>query len=96
MPQQDDEATELEHAEKVGFMIFPAAHQTAEVVKPSKKAFDFPTAAITTQFATILGIFPTAIVLMGRNESDAVGGGAGLAGRSHRRGRQSFVLVWPA
>jgi hypothetical protein len=72
MPEQDDEATELEHAEEVGFVVFPAAHQSTEVVKPGEEAFDFPTAAITTQFATILGIFPTAIVLMGRNESDAV------------------------
>jgi hypothetical protein len=33
---------ELEHSEKVGFMIFPAAHQVAEVVKPGEEAFDFP------------------------------------------------------
>jgi hypothetical protein len=72
MPQQDDEATELEHAEEVGFVIFPATHQSTEVVKPGEEAFDLPTPAISAQFATILGIFPTTIVFMGRDESDAV------------------------
>ena len=72
MPQQDDEATELEHAEKVGFMIFPAAHQSTEVVKPGEEAFDFPTATIAAQFAAVLGVFPEAIVLVGCDEPDAV------------------------
>ena len=72
MPQQDDEATELEHAEEISFVIFPAAHQSTKVVKPGEEAFDFPTAAIPAQFATILGIFPMTIVLMGRDQSDAI------------------------
>ena len=72
MPQQDDEATELEHAEKVGFMIFPAAHQSAEVVKPGEEAFDFPAAAITAQFASVLGGFSVAIVPVRCDEPDAV------------------------
>jgi hypothetical protein len=42
MPQQDDEAAELEHAEEVGFVIFPAADQSAEIVEPSEEALDFP------------------------------------------------------
>ncbi len=72
MPQQDDETTQLEHAEKVGFMILPTAHQSAEVVKPGKEAFDFPTAAITAQFAAVLGASPEAVVLVGCDDPDAV------------------------
>jgi hypothetical protein len=72
MPQQDDEATELEHAEKVGFMIFPAAHQSAEVVEPGEEALDFPAAAITAQFTAVLGSFSKAIVPVRCDEPDAV------------------------
>jgi hypothetical protein len=38
MPQQDDEAAELEHAEEVGFVIVPAADHSAEIVEPSEEA----------------------------------------------------------
>ena len=72
MPQEDDEAAELEHTEEIGIVIFPAANQSAEVVQPSEEAFDFPAAAVTTQFATVLGVLPAAIVLVGRDEPDAV------------------------
>ncbi len=72
MPQQDDEAAELKHAEEIGFLIFPAADESAEVVKPSEESLDFPAAAVTTQFATVLGILPAAIVLVGRDEPDAM------------------------
>ena len=48
MPQQDDKAAELEHAEEIGFVIFPAANQSAEIVEPGKEAFDFPTPAVAT------------------------------------------------
>jgi len=72
MPQQDNEAAELEHGEEVGFVIFPAAHQPTEVVKPGEEAFDFPASAITAQFAAFLGVFPEAIVLVGCDEPEAV------------------------
>jgi hypothetical protein len=72
MSGKDDEAAELKHAEEVGFLMFPAANQSAEVVEPSEEALDFPAAAVTTQFAAVLGALPTAIVLVGRDESDAV------------------------
>ena len=58
MPQKDDEAAELKHAEEVGFVIFPAADQAAEIVKPSEEAFDFPAATATAQFAVVLGALP--------------------------------------
>jgi hypothetical protein len=72
MPQQDDEAAELQHAEKIGFLMFPTADESAEVVKPSEESLNFPAVAVTTQFATVLGILPAAIVLVGRDEPDAM------------------------
>ncbi len=72
MPQQDDEAAELQHAEKIGFLMFPTADEATEVVKPSEESLDFPAVAVATQFATVLGILPAAIVLVGRDEPDAM------------------------
>ena len=72
MPQEDDEAAELQHAEEIGFLMFPAADQSAEVVEPSEEALDFPAAAVTAQFAAILCALSLAIVLMRRDEPDAV------------------------
>ncbi len=72
MPQEDNEAAELEHAEEIGIVIFPAANQSAEVVQPSEEPLDLPSTAVAAQFTTILGVFPAAIVLVGRDEPDAV------------------------
>jgi hypothetical protein len=72
MSRENNEAAELKHTEKVGFLMFPAADESAEVVKPSEEALDFPAAAVTTQFAAVLGAFPAAIVLVGCDEPDAV------------------------
>jgi hypothetical protein len=32
MPQEDNEATKLEHTEEIGFVIFPAADKSSEIV----------------------------------------------------------------
>ena len=72
MPQEDHEATELEHAEEIGFVIFPAADQAAEVMKPGEKAFDFPATAVPAQLAAVLGALAVAIVLVGRDEPNTV------------------------
>jgi hypothetical protein len=72
MPQKDDEAAELEHAEEIGFMIFPTGHQAAKVVQPGEKAFDFPAMAVAAQLATILCAFSAPIVLVRCDESDAM------------------------
>jgi hypothetical protein len=72
MPQEDDETAELEHGEEVGLVVFPTADQSAKIVKPCEQALDLPAAAVTTQFAAVLGIFPVAIVFVGCDESDAV------------------------
>jgi hypothetical protein len=42
MPQQDDEAAELKHAEKIGFVILPTAHESTENLEPSEETLDFP------------------------------------------------------
>ncbi len=72
MPQEDNETAELEHSEKIGFVIFPAADQSAEIVEPGKEALDFPAPAVTAQFAAVLGTLAAAVVLVGRDEPDAV------------------------
>jgi hypothetical protein len=72
MPQKDDEAAELDHAEEICFLIFPAANQTAEVMEPGKEPLDFPAAAVPAQLATILSVFAAANVLVRRDESNAV------------------------
>ena len=72
MPHEDNEAAKLEHAEKIGFVIFPAADQSAKVVKPSEEAFNFPAAAVTAQFATVLGALPAAIELVWSDEPDVM------------------------
>ena len=72
MPQQDDKAAELEHAEEVGFVIFPAAHQSAKVVEPGEEALDFPATAVSAQFAAVLSALPAAIVLVRRDQPDTM------------------------
>ena len=72
MPQEDDEAAELDHAEEIGLMIFPAANQSAEVVEPGKEPLDFPAAAVPAQFAAVLSVFAAANVLVRRDQSNAV------------------------
>ena len=72
MSRENNEAAELKHAEEVGFLMFPAADQSAEVVKPSEEAFDFPAAAVTAQFTTVLGVLSAAIGLVGRDQQDTV------------------------
>jgi hypothetical protein len=71
MRDEDDQAAELEPAEKVGFVIFPAADQSAKVVKPGEETFDFSAAAVTTQFATVLGALPVGMEV-GCDEPDAI------------------------
>jgi hypothetical protein len=61
----------LEHAEELVLVIFPAGDQSAKVMEPSEEEFDFPAAAVNSQFAAILRALAT-IVLVGRDELDAV------------------------
>jgi len=72
MPQEDDEAAELEHAEEIGLVIFPASDQSAEIMEPSEEAFDFPAAAVAAQFTAVLCVLVAAVVFVWRDELDAV------------------------
>src|SRR5271156_3308149 len=72
MLHEDNEAAELEHAEEVGFLMFPAADESAEIMEPSEEALDFPAPTVATQFPAVLGALATAIVLVGRDEPDAM------------------------
>jgi len=72
MPQEDNEAAELDHGEEVGFVILPSRDQAAKVVQPSEETFDFPTAAVAPQFAAVLGLFTRAVDFMRGNQMNAV------------------------
>ena len=72
MPQENNGAAELQHAEEIGFVIFPTTHQSAEVVEPGEEALDFPAAAIAAQFAAVLGARAATIPLVRGDESNAV------------------------
>lgn len=54
MPEQDDQASQVDEAQIILRMIFIANHQTPEVVQPSEEPFDFPTALEAAQCSTIL------------------------------------------
>lgn len=72
MPQEDNEAAELDHSEEVDLMMFPARDQSAEVVKPGKEALNLPAAAVAPQFATILRGFSRAVAVVRGNQMNAV------------------------
>lgn len=52
------------HAEEIVVVIFLSRYHTTEVMQPSKKPFDFPTAAIATQSAPVLGFWLAAVDLV--------------------------------
>src|ERR1700726_3478792 len=72
MPQENNEAGELEHAEEIGYGRFPAADPSGEIVDPGKGAVDFAAAPVATQFSTVLGVLANAVVFVRRDEPDAV------------------------
>jgi hypothetical protein len=71
MFQEEHEATELQHAEEIGFVIFRATDQAAEVRKQDEKAFDFRATAVPAQLASVLGALAVAIVLVRRCSTES-------------------------
>ena len=71
VPHQDEDATELDQTEEVSLVKLPADDQSGKVVQPSKQAFDFPAAAIAAKLTPVLGFWPDAIALVGRDQPDA-------------------------
>ena len=61
----------MDEAEEVFDVVFPSGDQTAVVLHPGKEPFDFPSAAITAQRASILGL-ALAVGPVGRDHLDAV------------------------
>ena len=54
MSQEDKSASELNHPEEILWVVFPANDDATKVMKPGEQALDLPTAAVTTQAATVL------------------------------------------
>ena len=46
MPEQHQQARELDEAEEVFDAVFPSCDQSAVVLHPGKESFDFPAAAV--------------------------------------------------
>src|SRR5574340_1111720 len=70
MPQQDDNAAEVDHAEKVFVAKLIADDKPSEVLQPGKEALDLPAAAVATQRAAVLGIV-LPLAAMRRDHLDA-------------------------
>ena len=75
MPQEDDEAAELEHAEEIGFVKLPASDQSAEVMQPGEEPFDLPAALVAAKLTAILGEVDAIAAMRGDEFDSAVGEG---------------------
>src|SRR5206468_1602201 len=73
LPQQDHDATELDETQKIRNFVFMTGDQSAEVLKPSEQALDFPAAAIAPQRTAVLGLH-SAITSLTGDQLDAVFG----------------------
>ena len=73
MPDEDEEASELDEAKKVFNVIFPSRDQSAVVLHPGKDPFDLPAATVAAQWASILRLLP-AIASIRRDHLDAIFG----------------------
>src|SRR5215470_5062560 len=96
MPQKDDEAAELKHAEEIGFMIIPAAKQSAKIVEPGEETLDSPATAVATQFAAVLRGGWMAIVLVECDESNAVFSPQVLVEECREQAATSGKRAWAA
>ena len=54
MPEEDLGTRQLQEAEEVADVIFPAGDEPARVVEPGEEAFDLPAAPVTPQRTAIL------------------------------------------
>jgi hypothetical protein len=60
MSEHQMKASEMNEAQEVFDVIFPSGDEPAEVLHPREEPFDFPSPAISPQFAPILGLVPAA------------------------------------
>ena len=62
MPEEHQEAAELDETEEILDVVLPTRHQAAEVLHPGKQPFDFPASAVAAEFTAILALAPVAPV----------------------------------
>ncbi len=65
MAEQDDDTGELDEAEVVRRMVFPARDEAANVLQPREEALDLPPAAGAAQRAAVLGHVATVRAMRG-------------------------------
>jgi hypothetical protein len=53
MPQQDDEATELEEAQEVLCFALPASHQSSELFEPREESLNLPSTTVAPHSAGV-------------------------------------------
>jgi len=70
MSQEDQRTAELDHAEEVGSIAFPAACESAEVLQPSEETFDLPASHVAAKGSAVLS-FPS-FAAVGSDHFDAV------------------------
>src|SRR5277367_2915457 len=73
MPQKNDGTSELDHREEIFRVIFPAHDDATKVMKPGEQALDFPSAAVATQGAAVLGHRLAAVPAVRRDQLHAPG-----------------------
>src|SRR5688572_4560013 len=71
MSQQDQRAAELNHAEEVDGVTFPATAQPAEIFQPGKQPLNLPAPQITPEWPAILGALAF-ISAVGRDQLHSV------------------------
>ena len=47
-PKEDEDTSQVEHAEEVAFLVFPANDETTKIVKPCEQPFYLPAAAVAS------------------------------------------------
>ena len=72
MPQQDQDAGELDHAKEVGCVVLPTGDHAAIVMQPSKQTLDVTAAPVTPQRASVLRRGPAATQVVRRDQFHAV------------------------
>ncbi len=72
MPEEDSRAGEMQQADEVLYVVFPARDQSTEIVESGKEALDLPAPADPTQTAAVLSDAPPSAT-MGRDHLNAVG-----------------------
>jgi hypothetical protein len=70
MPQEDQRAAELDHAEEVGSVAFPARGESAEVLQPGEESFDLPAAHVAAKGSAVLS--SPSFASVGSNHLDAM------------------------